>query len=217
VGGVGPDGGGQAIPLGHVVPAARGLARAAMRLDAPAMREILELVVAERGVIGAWTDVAMPVLIGVGERYEATQRFIEVEHLVSRCVTEVLGAVPRPPTAPAPRVLLSAADEEHHTLPLEALAAALAENGVPTRLLGARVPPSALADAMTRTGPVVVILWSQLPSTGNPEQLERVIAHPHPPLALAAAGPGWPAELPAGVVHLTGLDEAVSFVRHAVG
>jgi hypothetical protein len=217
VAGAGPDGGGQAIPLGSVVPAARGLARAAMRLDAPAMRDILEIVVAERGVIGAWTDVAMPVLVGVGERYQATKRYIEVEHLVSRCVTEVLGAVPRPPASPSPRVLLSAADEEQHTLPLEALAAALAETGVPARLLGARVPPSALADAVTRTGPMVVILWSQLPSTGNPEQLEQVAAHPHPPLALAAAGPGWPAELPAGVVHLTGLPEAVSFVRAAVG
>jgi MerR family transcriptional regulator, light-induced transcriptional regulator len=217
VGGVGPDGGGQAIPLGSVVPAARGLARAAMRLDSLAMRDILEIVVAERGVIGAWTDVAMPVLVGVGERYQATRRYIEVEHLVSRCVTEVLAAVPRPPASSSPRVLLSAAEEEQHTLPLEALAAALAEAGVPARLLGARVPPSALADAMTRTGPVVVILWSQLPSTGDPEQLAQVAAHPHPPLALAAAGPGWPAELPAGVVRLTGLPEAVSFVRDAVG
>src|SRR5262249_4418654 len=70
------DGGGQAIPLGHVTPAARGLARAAMRMDAPVMRTLLEDEVAERGVIAAWEDVAVPVLVGIGERYQATQRFV---------------------------------------------------------------------------------------------------------------------------------------------
>src|SRR5690242_20771429 len=94
------DGGGQAIPLGHATPAARGLARAAMRLDAAVMRTILEDQVAERGVIAAWDDVAVPVLVGIGERYQATKRFVEVEHLISRTVSEVLGAVPRPASSP---------------------------------------------------------------------------------------------------------------------
>lgn len=205
----GRDGGGQAIPLGHAEPAARGLARAAMRLDAPTMREILEAAVADRCVTGAWTDVAVPVLVGIGERFQATQRFVEVEHLLSRCVTEVLGAVPRPASG-TPRVLLAAADEEQHTLPLEALAAALAEAAIPARLLGARVPPRALADAIARTGPRVVVLWSQMSATGDPIQLTGVAA----PL-VAAGGPGWPAELPPGVVHLTSLAEAVTAVRAA--
>jgi hypothetical protein len=208
----GRGGGGQVIPLGPATPAARGLARAAMRLDATSMRDILEMVVAERGVAGAWNEVAMPVLIGIGERYQATKRFVEVEHLVSRCVTEVLGSVPRPGSAENPSVLLSAADEEQHTLPLEALAAALAEAGVPSRLLGARVPPSALADAIARTGPSVVVLWSQLPDTGDVAQLSQVLDHSQSPLLLAAAGPGWPAELPPGVARLTNLDEAVQTV-----
>jgi hypothetical protein len=209
------DGGGMTIALGHATPAARGLARAAMRLDGPAMRDILEMVVAERGVIDAWNDVVMPVLLGIGERYQATRRFVEVEHLTSRCITEVLGSVPRPDSVRLPRVLLAAADEEQHTLPLEALAAALAEAGVPTRLLGARVPPGALGAAVARTGPAVVVLWSQLPETGDPAQLTRLTERPHPPLLVAAAGPGWPAELPAGVVQLTGLPEAVRLIAAA--
>ncbi|MBM2616706.1 MerR family transcriptional regulator [Actinoplanes sp. LDG1-06] len=208
-------GGGHTIAVGAAAPAARGLARAAMHLDAPAMRDILEMVVTEHGVIGAWTEVAMPVLIGIGERYEATKRFVEVEHLLSRTVTEVLGAVPRPPNAAPPRVLLAAADEEQHTLPLEALAAALAEAGVPTRLLGARVPPTALADAIERTGPTVVVLWSQTPVSSDPAQLARILEAPHPPLLVAAAGPGWPAELPPGVVHLTDLSSAAETVAAA--
>ncbi|NMO57508.1 MerR family transcriptional regulator [Actinoplanes sp. TBRC 11911] len=214
LGGGAPAGGGHTIALGPATPAARGLARAAMRLDAGAMRDILETVVAEQGVIGAWSDVMMPVLIGIGERYHATKRFIEVEHLVSRAVTEVLGAIPRP--GDTARVLLAAADEEQHTLPLEALAAALAEAGVPTRFLGPRVPPPALAEAIARTGPAVVVVWSQLPSTGDPGQLILISDLPHPPLMIAAAGPGWPGHLPAAVLRLSALDQAVETVRVAV-
>jgi MerR family transcriptional regulator, light-induced transcriptional regulator len=210
------DGGGRAIRIGRAGPAARGLARAAMRLDAPAQRDILEMTVANLGVIATWEQVIMPVLIGIGDRYEATQRFIEVEHLISRCVTEILAAVPRPSSDQLPKVLLAAADEEQHTLPLEALAAALAQAGVPTRLLGARVPPQALGDAVSRTGPAVVVVWSQTPRTGDTDQLTRLLTAPHPPLLVGAAGPGWPARnMPAGVPLLGTLGDAVRIVAAA--
>ena len=206
-------GGGHSIALGPATPAARGLARAAMRLDAISMRDILEMVLAERGMISTWDEIILPVLIGVGERYAATKRFVEVEHLLSRTVTEVLGALPRP--GGNPRVLLAAADDEQHTLPLEALAAGLAEAGVPARLLGARVPPRALADAISRTGPMVVVVWSQMSSSGDVGQLIRISELPRPPLMIAAAGPGWPGHLPAGVVRFTTLDDAVETIQAA--
>jgi hypothetical protein len=210
------DGGGHAIATGRAGPVARGLARAAMRLDAPAQRDILEMAVADHGVVDAWEQIIVPVLIGIGERYESTKRFIEVEHLISRSISEVLATVPRPPSDQLPRVLLTAADEEQHTLPLEALAAALAESGVPARLLGARVPPQALGDAIARTGPAAVVVWAQTPHTGNPEQLRRLLAAPHPPLLVAAAGPGWPGDhLPAGVPLLANLRDAVGIVTTA--
>lgn len=157
-----------------------------------------------------------PVLIGIGERYEATKRFIEVEHLLSRTVTEVLAGVPRPPRDREPRALLAATDEEQHTLPLEALAAALAEVGVPTRLMGARMPSHALVDAVARTGPAAVVLWSQLPATGRVEQLEELLGVPNPPLILAAAGPGWPTDgLPPAVTTFSDLASAVRAVAAA--
>ena len=207
---VGRDGGGHAIPLGRAGPAARGFARAAMRLDAPAQRDILEMTITSLGVVAAWDQVIRPVLIGIGERYEATERYIEVEHLISRAVTEVLSTVPRPSSDQMPRVLLTAADEEQHTLPLEALAAALAEAGVSSRLLGARMPPGALGDAVARTGPAAVMVWSQTGPTGDPQQLNRLVTGPHPPLLVAAGGPGWPPRsLPIGVPLLGDLTEAV--------
>ncbi|MEV6305879.1 MerR family transcriptional regulator [Actinoplanes sp. NPDC051861] len=214
-----PAGGGQTIALGvRTDPAARGLSRAAMRLDGPSMRYIIEGAVTGRGVVPAWNHVIMPVLIGIGDRFEATERFVEVEHLLSRTVTEVLAGVPRPPRDREPRVLLAAADEEQHTLPLEALAAALAETGVPTRLLGARVPYRALVDAVARTGPAVVVLWSQLRTSGDVGQLDGLLGVPHPPLIVAAAGPGWPADsLPPEVTPLNNLEAAVRLVATGVG
>jgi DNA-binding transcriptional MerR regulator len=211
------DGGGHTIPVGRAGPAARGLARAAMRLDAAGLRDQIEMIIAGRGVIRAWEEVILPVLTGIGERFEATQKYIEVEHLLSRSITEAFSAVPRPPSSAAPKILLTAADEEQHTLPLEALAAALAESGVPVRLLGARVPMSALRDAVTRTGPAAVLIWSQMPETGVPAQLDHLLSGPNRPLLVAVAGPGWVKDdLPAEIPLLGNLTDAVRVLSSAL-
>lgn len=211
------DGGGFAIPVGRAGRAARGLARAAMRLDAPTMRETIEQSVDAEGVVATWDLVLCPVLAGIGERHAATARLIEVEHLLSRCVSEVLGAVPRPPArTDPPRILLACADEEQHSLPLEALAAALAQAGVASRMLGARVPPAALSDAVTRTGPATVVLWSHSQATSDPAQLAALLTHPGRPLVIVAAGPGWHADtLPVGVAQPGSLREAVALALTA--
>jgi MerR family transcriptional regulator, light-induced transcriptional regulator len=211
------DGGGHAIPVGRAGPAARGLARAAMRLDGAGLRDQIEMIIAGRGVIRAWEEVILPVLTGIGERYEATQRYVEVEHLMSRSITEAFSAVPRPPSSASPRVLLAAADEEQHTLPLEALAAALAESGVPVRMLGARVPSQALRDAVARTGPSAVLVWSQMPATGDPAQLDHLLSGPNRPLLVAVAGPGWiKDDLPAEIPLLGNLTDAVRVLSAAL-
>jgi hypothetical protein len=57
---------------------------------------------------------------------------------------------------------------EPHSLPLDALAAALAEAGIPAIPLGARAPSDAIRDAARRTGPAVVVLWAQLPTLARP-------------------------------------------------
>jgi DNA-binding transcriptional MerR regulator len=204
------SGGGFAIPVGRAGPAARGLARAAVRLDSTAMREILERAVAEDGVVSTWDTVVRPVLAGIGERHAATKRLIEVEHLFSRTATEVLASVPRPRGAPPARILLACAEDEQHSLPLEAMAAALAEKGLASRLLGARVPVGALADAVERIGPAVVVVWSQASTTGDNDQLRALLQGPRRPMLVIAGGPGWRAdELPAGVALPTSLAEAV--------
>ncbi|MEH1123861.1 MerR family transcriptional regulator [Micromonospora sp. CPCC 206061] len=203
-------GGGRVIAVGAAGDAARGLAHAAMRLDATAMREIIERSITTSGVVPTWDTLLRPVLSGVGERHAV----VEVEHLLSRCVSEALGAVPRPPAAAGPpRILLACADEEQHSLPLEALAAALAEVGVACRLLGARVPPSALAGAVRRTGPDAVMVWSHSHATADPRQLDTLRSGPHRPPLIIAAGPGWD-ELPVVIERPDSLVAALTLLSN---
>jgi hypothetical protein len=211
------DGGGNSIPVGRAGPAARGLARAAVRLDAAGMREILRTVVGNHGVVAAWDNVVAPVLIGVGRRHATTRRFIDVEHLLSRTVTETFAAVTRPVELRPARVLLACGNDEQHSLPLEAVAAALAENDVPSRLLGPRVPPRALKDAVSRTGPAVVVVWSHAPDTASPDQLTQLLAGSWRPVLVAAAGPGWSRDtLPPQIPILSSLPETIHVIRAAI-
>jgi hypothetical protein len=188
---------------------ARGIAAAAMRLDMASMRARLTAEISRHGVVHTWTSVLVPVLVSVGERQQATKRLIEVEHLLSRCISEVLAGLPRPQDAAPPRVLLACADEEQHSLPLEALDAALAERGRSCRMLGARVPPQALSSAVRRIGPTMVMLWSHGHSTGDPAQFLALQHHPNRPAVIAAAGPGWH-DPPAGVLAPATLQDALT-------
>jgi MerR family transcriptional regulator, light-induced transcriptional regulator len=203
-------GGGSTIPLGRVGPAARGLARAAMRLDSASMRSILEQAIQQHGVVPTWENLLRPVLVGIGKRSGVTRHLVDVEHLLSGTTSEVLGAVPRPASTTPVRILLACADEEQHSLPLEALAAALAQVGVACRMLGARVPPAALIDSVTRTGPAVVMLWSQADETADVDQLHMLLTGSGRPLLVLAGGPGWDTtSLPAEVVRPVSLSDAV--------
>ena len=201
------DGGGRAIPVGRAAAAARGLARAAMRLDATAATVLLGDAVAADGVVTAWQSLVVPVLQGIGTRHAATGALVEVEHLLSGCVSAVLAAVPRP-RDPTPRILLACAEEEQHSLPLEALAAALAERDVAVRQLGARVPLPALRDAVRRTGPEAVVVWAHSAALARPEHLTALAPRP---AVLVAAGPGW-AAVPDAVRLPRTLAEAVALL-----
>jgi MerR family transcriptional regulator, light-induced transcriptional regulator len=118
--------------------------------------------------------------------------------------------VPRPPAGVPVLILLACADEEQHSLPIEALSAALAAAGVPARSLGARVPPIALTAAVRRTGPSAILLWSHRRATAANAQLEAVLGERTRPLVVAAAGPGWDrASLPPSVVCPDSLGDAM--------
>ena len=195
-------------PPARTPATAKGLRRAALALDPLGVDRLLGLALAD-GVIRAWTSVIAPALRVLGSQYATAGRYIAAEHLLSGAVSAALARVPRPDTRP--RVLLACAPAEQHTLPLEALAAALAERGVASRMLGARVPASALRDALARTGPSAVLIWAHSLATADGDQLAAATGVRPRPAVVAACGPGWdPGSLPAGVLLLTGFRRALA-------
>lgn len=209
------SGGGQVVPLRDASPAARGLARAAMSLDPRACAEALGSSLARRGVVVTWQDMVLPVLIGVGERWRATGRGVEVEHLLSECIEDELRAVTRHLEHPLPAapVLLAAPEQEGHDLPLHAVAAALAERSIGVRQLGSGVPLVGLREAIARTGAAVVFLWAQgAVARPGPEVLAAIPdLRPRPLLVLGGAGwrVGEPGHAVRRVGDLAGAVEAV--------
>jgi DNA-binding transcriptional MerR regulator len=209
--------GGRSLPLPGQLPQARGLARAALALDGPAIAGLLDRALDSSGVVATWERLAVPVLTAVGERTATSGTCIEVEHLLSTQLLAALAARVSRLAEPlnARTVLLACADDEEHSLPLYALAAALAERGVRTTMLGARTPPPALADAISRIGPAAAFVWSQTAATGDPAKLEG-LARQRPPLRLFTAGPGWRGTPPGGRA-VGSLSEAVEQASEAVG
>ncbi|WP_242892938.1 MerR family transcriptional regulator [Actinomadura litoris] len=214
--------GGNRVPLGDLPAGSdpaevRGLARAAMALDAPAMGRAVRAAIADRGVVEAWDCLIVPVLKGIGRKYAASGECVEVEHLLSTvlvgCLVEV--APPARPSNPRP-VLLACAPEEQHTLPVHALAAALAQADISSALLGARVPASALAAAIRRAGPNAVLVWSQTARTGDDPGWLDGLPGSRPAVRLLVGGPGWNrGRLPSSVRLVADLSEAVTEIGSA--
>ncbi|MEV7290340.1 B12-binding domain-containing protein [Streptomyces microflavus] len=207
-----------ALPVGRARRECRGLARAAVRLDAQAMDELLDAAIDKYGLLAAWESVIMPTLHAVGRKWETVgERYVEVEHLLSWHVSSALrrAAAQRAPTAGSGVSLLACTPGESHTLALEALAAGLAQQGLPVRMFGAALPVEAMEEAVRRTGPAAVVLWAQSRSTASRALVARVEsiewgvrgARRRP--AVLVAGPGWAGQLPSRALHPSGLAEAL--------
>ena len=211
--------GGRVLPLPGADAAVRGLGRAAMALDTRALTAGIREQVQRYGVLHTWDHVLRPLLVAVGSRWAATGEGVEVEHLLAECASSVLREVSAGVEEPAGRrpVLLACAPDEQHALPLHALAAGLAEQGVASRTLGAALPGHALQAAVRRTGPAVLFLWSQLPGTADPAVLEG-LPLTRPATSLVVGGPGWSSRaLPRRVTVADDLPHAVALVDQALG
>ena len=195
------------------------MGRAALALDSDLVRELLTESIAAVGLQRTWDDVTRPVLSAVGQRWAITGVGIEIEHLLSNCVTEVFGsavtAAPDPVSGARP-VMLAGMPRDQHLLPLVVLAAMLAQRGVACRSLGADLPVAAMASAIRRLAPAAVVLWSQLSSTAEPKTLGS-LPRTRPAFRTFAAGPGWAeVELPPRVVLLTSLLQATDMVSAVI-
>jgi len=194
------------VDYGHPTPV-RTLWEAAQALDGQRCAQIIADSVRSTGVIASWENLIGPALQRAGQQWEQRAAGVDVEHVLSDAVTAGLFL-----DTPVKRegVLLAATATEDHVLPLYALRAALAEQGVGAELLTARTPATALGQAARRLHPAVIILWAQLPENADLQGFDEVPGlRPRP--VLAVAGPGWPADVQ--TARLKGLREATDFVR----
>jgi DNA-binding transcriptional MerR regulator len=197
-----------------------GLLAAALRLDSSAITDALAGHLASSGVVDTWDMVCLPVLTELGERQARGAECVDAEHLLSWAIATTLHRVPEPEHDPGARlVLLACAAREWHTLALDALRAALAENGTCSRMLGAATPTTALMSAAARIQPGAIVVWAHDSATAQPRPLAQ-LARAHTPKSLnrgspaaptvIAAGPGWDAvRLPLAVTHAQSLRAAL--------
>lgn len=186
---------------------AAALLEAARELDTLTCANQVGHMLAEHGVADAWTHVLAPTLAATGDSWGQGGDWIAAEHVLSDAVVSELHRA-SPVVTGGPHVLLACTADEQHSLPLHALAAAMAERGLGTRVLGARVPADVLLAAVARTTPRVVVVLAVLP-VGPAHGLDVLVAR-RGAERLFAAGPGWhQIDLPAGVVHLPTLADAL--------
>lgn len=210
----GPGGAVLAVPGGTA--AARGLARAAVRLDEIGVEDLVVGSLGELGTLRTWDEVVRPVLVAAGEHWERTGSGIEVEHLLTQAVINAFArhaATARRVELDHP-VLLAGGPKEEHVLALHALRAALAERGVPARLLGPRTPMTALAGAARKTRSPAVLVWlSRRDRAAIPGLAEVAAAHRR--VRVLVGGRGW-VGLDLGPAHLcSSLGEAVDTLAGA--
>jgi MerR family transcriptional regulator, light-induced transcriptional regulator len=180
------------LTAGPASAAGGQLLRAALLFDAETTTAIARASIADHGVIATWDRLIRPVWDGLGRGGGYSDTLFAAERLFSGSMSRAMAmgamAMGRRPPGRSGRVLLACAEGEHQTLPLDTLTAALAEQGIDGRVLGACVPSWALASAVKRLHPVVVVVWSQV----------RDVAGSLSPLPVSDrgvevihAGPGW--------------------------
>src|SRR3954470_24019265 len=190
----------------------RQLREAALRMDADRVVALLTRAVDEHGVPVVWETLLCPALVEIGDRWTDDAGCIAVEHLLTECATRVFHQVMRRQAHRTRPVLLACAPGEAHVLPLLALAAALAERAVPSRLLGAATPTEAMTAAARRVQPTAVVVFAQSPQTADP-QLFAALPPARGGRLLVAAGPGWAqTSLPPAVTRVDSLTASLNLL-----
>lgn len=202
-------------PADAIVAAAEGL-------DAGLMSRLIKGVLRGQPLDRSWSEVFVPALHEIGDRWSRGEMGVESEHLVS----EVLGAELRQVSRneamrqTGSPVILTSADRDFHHLPLLVLEAVLSQHGVRTTMLGPSMPYESMAVAVERTMAREVFLWASLPRS-TAEDMRPLTTPGSAPVTVVTGGPGWPAQVsrpPSRQVvvrHAADLSQAVALILEA--
>jgi hypothetical protein len=192
--------------------------RSAVALDREFIASSLTKDIKKNGVIRTWQEVIVPVLIMVGDHWAKSGEGIEVEHLLTEIIKNVMRDQTNLTSQPVNTrpVLLASVGEEMHSLALHALAAALSEKKIDSFFLGSRTPLEALSAVVTRSAPPAIFLWAQLPVNAKPKFFNDLPSvRPAPRVVLG--GPGWNAKDCSKVAMVHDLPSACLEIERAVG
>jgi DNA-binding transcriptional MerR regulator len=187
------------------------LLSAAFDLDLVNAGRQLERHLRHYGVVATWDELIRPVFSVIEAKQAGGEGCIDIEHALSWTVSQSLQRLPMRPPDDSAAIILACSEGETHTLPLEALRAALGERGHGALMLGADVPSAALTDAIVRTArPTTVVLWAQTGLTADIAMAKGVIAAR---AQLMVGGPGWKSNrVPKKAVRLDSLDTALQLL-----
>jgi hypothetical protein len=183
--------------VGEVNPSAldaedsAALQEAMFALDTVATEQMLQRSLRRHGVIETWDSLICPAFGAIAERQATTGKCIDVEHAFSWIVSRSLQRFPTFAFRgrQAVPLILACMENDPHTLPLEALCAALAQQHRPTLMLGASVPTSAILDALAQQPRrAAAVLWAQSRSTADVNALDAI---QNAACFVIIGGPGW--------------------------
>lgn len=196
----------------------RSLNRASSNLDASGCDQVIANSVQSHGVVWTWEQVLQPVLVSLGQKWAETGQGVEQEHLLAESIIGQFRNMATQVTEPENTrpVLLACAPYELHTIPIFAIAAALAEQNIASRILGARMPAEALANAVKKLGPSAIVVWSQTPGTADVSIWDS-IAPMRPGHLRICVGPGWQTALPEDVTKPKDFTSALVALAAASG
>jgi MerR family transcriptional regulator, light-induced transcriptional regulator len=196
----------------------KALYKAACNFDKVFIESEIYKDLAQYGVDSTWSQVMTPLLILVGNHWEETGEGVDVEHLLTEVLIRILRDCVKEVKQPlnSRPVLLAAVGAELHSLPLHALAAALAERRIETHFLGSLTPLDAIAAMVKKSAPPAVFLWAQLQENALPEFFRELpVVRPAPRIVLG--GPGWDRKECSDVAIVEDITQACLEIERAVG
>ena len=194
------DGGGTSVAF-DALAARERLGHAVETFDEPLAQTVLDDLFSAATIDAVVSDVVVPFLRDVGDRWQRGELSVAQEHFASNLLRGRLLGLARGWGGGVGRLaLLACAPGEHHDLGLIVFGLALRARGWRIALLGGNTPLESIVRASEMVHPDLLVV-----SATSSELLESIRAEL---VALAAdrtvavAGPGVPADTPEGVIAL---------------
>lgn len=159
------------------------------RFDETMAEQVLDKLLATRGVITVIQDVVLPLLGDLGERWASAQVNVAQEHFISAFIHgRLLGLARGWDRGLGQRALLACPQNEHHTFGLISFGIALHRLGWRITYLGADTPLRSVTQASEQLRPHLVVISTSMRGRLEPARSELRTLAARVPVALAGAG-----------------------------